>query len=98
MNAVVMSADDYSAMISKINLIFDKINKNPIQSSSIAVDWLDIQEACAALKVSKRTLQAYRDSGIIGFSKFGGKVYFKASDIEAHLNKHYVKPITSKNR
>lgn len=98
MNAIIMPADDYSAMISKIDCIFEKINKHRIPVNSIAEDWLDIQEACVALKVSKRTLQSYRDQGIIGFSKFAGKIYFKASDISAHLDKHYVKPITSKRR
>ena len=90
MNAVILPAEDYSAMISKLATIIEKITKNPIATNSIAVDWLDIQEACVALKVSKRTLQACRDTGCIGFSKFGGKVYFKASDIKKHLDAHYV--------
>ena len=54
--------------------------------------WLDIQEACQVLKISKRTLQAYRDNKILPFSQIGGKIYFRANDIEEHLNRHYNKP------
>lgn len=53
--------------------------------------WLDIADTCQLLNVSKRTLQNYRDKGILAYSQVAGKIYFKASDIEAHLKKHYVK-------
>lgn len=62
----------------------------------LSENWLDIPETCELLKVSKRTLQAYRDDGILPFSQIGGKIYFRASDIEAHLIKHYKKPFNSK--
>lgn len=57
----------------------------------LSVTWLDIQETCQLLKISKRTLQAYRDNGILPFSQIGGKIYFRADDIETHLNRHYNK-------
>ena len=53
--------------------------------------WLDNDDACHLLRVSKRTLQNYRDNGTLPFSKFGNKIYYKAADIEKHLNKHYVR-------
>lgn len=52
---------------------------------------LDIQDVCQILKISKRTLQSYRDSKILGFTQISGKIYFKASDIQELLEKHYVK-------
>ncbi|HOW25114.1 MAG TPA: helix-turn-helix domain-containing protein [Bacteroidales bacterium] len=53
--------------------------------------WLDNDEASQLLRVSKRTLQNYREKGTLSFSKFGNKIYYKAADIEKHLNKHYVR-------
>jgi hypothetical protein len=53
--------------------------------------WLDIQETCQLLKISKRTLQFYRDQKLISFSQINGKIYFKASDIDLLLQKHYKK-------
>ena len=51
--------------------------------------WLDGPEACRFLKISSRTLQNYRDKGILPFSQIGSKIYFKQSDIENMLIKHY---------
>jgi excisionase family DNA binding protein len=85
----------YRKLVEKMDLIDKKIadgkKDNPLSEA-----WLDIQEACQLLKISKRTLQSYRDNGILPFSQIGGKIYFRASDIESHLNRHYVKAFNSK--
>ena len=53
--------------------------------------WLDVSETCQVLKISKRTLQEYRNRGILSFSQINGKIYFCATDIEEHLKSHKVK-------
>jgi len=58
--------------------------------------WLDISDVCQLLHVSKRTLQSYRDNGILPFSQIAGKIYFKATDIQKHLEKHYRKAFAIK--
>lgn len=58
--------------------------------------WLDISDVCQLLHVSKRTLQAYRDNGILPFSQIAGKIYFKATDIQKHLERHYKKTVNTK--
>ena len=50
--------------------------------------WLNIKEACQFLKVSSRTLQTYRDNGMINFSQINDNIYFRLEDIDAFLNKH----------
>ena len=45
-------------------------------------NWLDSQEGCLLLGVSKRTLQYYRSSGRLAYSQIGSKIYYKTSDIE----------------
>ena len=62
------------------------------KSSPLSEQWLDNQDLCELLHVSKRTLQNYRDNGVIPFSQIGGKIYYKATDVEKLLNKHYVNP------
>ncbi len=52
--------------------------------------WLDNQEVCQLLKISKRTLQFYRDTKVISFSQIGHKIYYKKSAIEEMLEKHYI--------
>ncbi len=49
-------------------------------------NWLDNQDVCTLLNISKRTLQYYRNTGKISFSQVNNKCYYKASDIEKLLN------------
>ena len=90
METIVNMDEFYRKLFDKMDLIDKKLDdhKNTKQLSEI---WLDIQEACQALKISKRTLQSYRDNGILPFSQIGGKIYFRSADIEEHLNRHYNK-------
>jgi len=48
--------------------------------------WLDNQEVCILLNVSKRTLQTYRDNGTLPYSQMGHKMYYKPEDVERVLN------------
>ena len=88
MQVITMTTEAYMLLISKIDAIADtmtrKAKQNPLNET-----WIDIQEACQLLKISKRTLQSYRDNGILPYSQISGKIYFKASDIEKHLENHY---------
>jgi hypothetical protein len=52
--------------------------------------WLDTEEAKKMLHVCTRTIQNYRNKGIIPCSTFGRKSYFKRSDIEEFLNRHII--------
>jgi hypothetical protein len=49
--------------------------------------WLNNKEVCELLKISQRTLQSYRDTGILPYSQIGHKCYYKASDVEQIVNK-----------
>ena len=51
--------------------------------------WLTPKEVCQILSISARTLQSYRDNGILPFSQIGSKIYFKKIDLDAVLEFHY---------
>jgi len=42
-----------------------------------------------ALKVSRRTLQEYRNNGVIPYYVLGGKILYRESDLEALLQRCY---------
>lgn len=53
--------------------------------------WLDNQEVMELLKISPRTLQSYRDQGILPYSRLGdgsSKFYYKASQVEELLERN----------
>lgn len=47
------------------------------------------KEVCERLYISPRTLQDYRDKGIIPYTQFAGKILYKASDLERLLEENY---------
>ena len=48
-------------------------------------DWLDNDDVCRILRISKRTLQTLRDNGTLPYFKLGGKVLYRESDLEELL-------------
>ncbi len=47
--------------------------------------WLDNQDVCMILGISKRTLQTYRDKGLIPYSIIKHKVFYRPEDVEKVL-------------
>ena len=43
--------------------------------------WLDTQDVCLMLNISKRTLQTYKNKGFLAYSRINGKNYFKLEDV-----------------
>lgn len=43
------------------------------------------------MNISRRTLQTYRDKGLLPYILLGGKVLYKESDIENLLEENYLK-------
>lgn len=53
--------------------------------------FLDNQEVCQLLHVSKRTLQRYRSSGELPYQTIYHKTYYRESDVEAFINANFAK-------
>ena len=43
--------------------------------------WLDNQDVCDVLGISKRTLQTYREKGLLPFSRIRHKIFYKPEDV-----------------
>ncbi len=55
------------------------------------------EEVCQVLKITKRTLQQYRDDGVIPFVALPGKMLYRESDLRTALEKNYVAPFVHRN-
>lgn len=51
--------------------------------------FLDNKEVCRLLRLSSRTLQDYRDKGLIAFYKLEGKILYSVADIQKMLENNY---------
>ena len=52
----------------------------------MADGWIDSQDVCRALGVTKRTLQAYRDKRVLPYSTVGGKFFYREKDVADFVN------------
>ena len=50
-------------------------------------DWLHNGDVCKLLNISKRTLQHYRDTGVLPFSQIGHKCYYKRERMWSYCSK-----------
>lgn len=89
MEVITIQSEAFQTLMKGIDEIKSTIFKS--QTQKLSEQWLDIADTCKFLHISKRTLQNYRDQGILPFSQIGGKIYFKSLDLESHLTKHYHK-------
>ena len=62
------------------------------------MDWLHNGDVCKLLNISKRTLQHYRDTGVLPFSQIGHKCYNKREDVGRLLETKSVKSNTDKSK
>ncbi len=88
MNVVTIQSEAFQEIMKKVDEIHQRLNSKEKEPKE---KWLDNQEFIQLLKISKRTAQSYRDSGLISFSQVGNKIYYKLSDVEELLKAHYNK-------
>jgi excisionase family DNA binding protein len=60
--------------------------------------YLTDAEVSERLKISRRTLQDYRNEGKIPYCQLGGKILYRESDIEKMLQENYRKAFGSPTR
>ena len=84
----IIDTESFQELLNKIEQINEKLNS--LQKPEHDLNrWITNEEACKSLDVSSRTMQTYRDNGIISFSQIGSKIYYKWEDIENHLRSNY---------
>ena len=88
MEVVTLQSQAFQEIVKKLEEINTRLNAKDKESKD---KWLDNRELMQLLKISKRTAQHYRDSGMISFSQVGHKIYYKLADVEELLHKHYNK-------
>ena len=76
--------------VEKVVGALDKKNKKP-QNYLNGERLYDNQDVCLLLNISKRTLQDYRDTGLLGYVQLPGKIIYRESDIMDLLERFYQK-------
>lgn len=75
--------------IDQLRNCFWKLKNNARKRSLSNEVYLSDRELSEKLKVSRRTLQQWRNDGRINYILLGGKVLYKEKDIQLMLEKNY---------
>lgn len=89
-NEIIISLlDSLSEIEETVNIQYRISKETGVLNGEI---YLTDEELSQALKLSRRTLQVYRTEGKIPYYQLGGKVLYKASEIQQLLDAGYRKP------
>ena len=90
MEVLIFQKEAFEEMAAKFSRFSDRVNELLAKQGGKSLNrWMDNQEVCQQLNISPRTLQDYRNNGIIAYYQLGGKILYKESDIERMLAANY---------
>ena len=79
---VVAVEQTFQLVCRRFSTFASQVKSICMENSRKSEEWLSSREVCALLGISLRSLQNYRDSGKLGYSQIGNKMYYKAADVE----------------
>lgn len=90
MEIISMDLRTFDVLFSRIREIEEKSEILCRRHEDIGLKkWLDNQDVCNILGISKRTLQTYRDKGLLPFSRIKNKLFYRPEDVERLLQSSY---------
>lgn len=88
MEIINVESRTWEMMMARLESFAERVEKLCGMSGDKALQkWLDNQEVCEILGISKRTLQTYRDKGILSYTQIGHKMYYRPEDVESLIGK-----------
>lgn len=87
MEIVNIEARTFEAIMTRFETLARKMNSLHSEQDKGLKKWLDNQDVCLILNISKRTLQTYRDNGTLPYSQVNHKMHYKPDDIEQVMSK-----------
>ncbi len=75
MEVITIESEAYKSLLNRFDALEQKID------SPGEEELLDNQDVCQLLKISKRTLQSYRDSGKIPYHRISNKILYRRFEI-----------------
>ena len=82
MNIITIEEQTFKQVCGRFSGFASQVERICKENTRQPDEWLSGREVCALLGISIRSLQNYRDSGKLGYSQIGNKLYYKSADIE----------------
>ena len=86
MEIISMDIKVFDALARRVEAVEGKAGRLYKERKDLRLkDWLDNQDVCLMLNISKRTLQSYRERGLIPYCRIEHKIFYKPEDVEKLL-------------
>ena len=83
---LIIEKEAFESLLSRLEALNNKVTKlHKKYKSKQLGEPLDGNQVCDILNIKPRTLQTYRDTGRIGFSQIGRKIYYRVNDVDKLL-------------
>ena len=90
MEIISMDIRTFDALMTRVEAIERKAEALCRRQEDVSLKkWLDNQDVCDVLGISKRTLQEYRAKGLLPFGRIKNKLFYKPEDVEKVLQSYY---------
>lgn len=97
MDVINVEAKLFEAMMARFEAFVERVEGLcRVGGEKSLQKWLDNQDVCQILNVSKRTLQTYRDTGTLPHTRIENKMYYKPEDVEKLIIKLNSKQLCQK--
>ena len=92
MEVITIESQAFKDLSAKINTIAKFVSVIQAKAEEEPADgWVDSYDVCTFLKVSARTLQRLRASNSVTYSRIGGKVFYRISEIQRLMKEHIIR-------
>ena len=75
----------YERLVARIGALAGRVAELCRRQDKALQPWLNNEEVCLLLNIQKRTLQRYRERGLLPCTQIRHKVYYKTEDVERLL-------------
>jgi len=83
MKVTIIETDTFESMLERFESFTRKVDKLCSRKDQKSLQtWLDNQDVCQILNISKRTLQTYRDNGTLSYTQVNHKMYYNPEDVQ----------------
>ncbi|WP_185155736.1 helix-turn-helix domain-containing protein [Dysgonomonas sp. 521] len=86
MEIISMSIKVFDTLAQRVGDIEEKAERLYRRQEDLGLKkWLDNQDVCEILDITKRTLQSYREKGLLPYSRIEYKIRYKPEDVQKLL-------------
>ena len=91
MEVITFDSAVYKEINEKITIISDYVMSISRENVDNEEAWVDSDDVCWMLKISKRTLQRLRSNRMVEYSLIQGKIYYKIKEIKRLLEDNIIR-------